>query len=69
MKFFKKCFCLLTAGCLAVPFAEAFLISAEAAETVSISPLSTYEINDGVFEGWGTSLCWWANRVGAYFRA
>ena len=20
--------------------------------------------NDGVFEGWGTSLCWWANRVG-----
>ena len=20
--------------------------------------------NNGVFEGWGTSLCWWANRVG-----
>ncbi len=20
--------------------------------------------NDGNFEGWGTSLCWWANRVG-----
>ena len=20
--------------------------------------------NDGCFEGWGTSLCWWANRVG-----
>ena len=20
--------------------------------------------NDGIFEGWGTSLCWWANRVG-----
>ncbi len=20
--------------------------------------------NKGVFEGWGTSLCWWANRVG-----
>ena len=20
--------------------------------------------NGGVFEGWGTSLCWWANRVG-----
>ena len=20
--------------------------------------------NDGVFEGWGTSLCWWANRIG-----
>ena len=21
-------------------------------------------INDGIFEGWGTSLCWWGNRVG-----
>lgn len=20
--------------------------------------------NDGVFQGWGTSFCWWANRVG-----
>ena len=20
--------------------------------------------NGGVFEGWGTSLCWWANRIG-----
>lgn len=20
--------------------------------------------NNGIFEGWGTSLCWWANRVG-----
>ena len=20
--------------------------------------------NDSIFEGWGTSLCWWANRVG-----
>ncbi len=64
MKFFKRCFCLLLAGCMAFPFAEAFSLSADAAETVSISPLSTYEINEGVFEGWGTSLCWWANRVG-----
>ena len=39
-------------------------IHADAAQTVSISPLSTYEINEGKFEGWGTSLCWWANRVG-----
>lgn len=21
--------------------------------------------NDGAFEGWGTSLCWWANRLGS----
>jgi O-glycosyl hydrolase len=29
--------------------------------------LSTDKIsptNNGVFEGWGTSLCWWANRLG-----
>ncbi len=27
-------------------------------------PADTARINDGVFEGWGTSLCWWANRIG-----
>lgn len=37
---------------------------AEAADTIVISPYNAYEINDGKFEGWGTSLCWWANRVG-----
>jgi len=35
-----------------------------AASTVVISPYDTYAINHGVFEGWGTSLCWWANRIG-----
>ena len=28
-------------------------------DTNKISPT-----NNGIFEGWGTSLCWWANRVG-----
>lgn len=37
---------------------------AQAAETIVISPYNAYKINDGKFEGWGTSLCWWANRVG-----
>lgn len=37
---------------------------ANAADNVVISPFNAYEINDGVFQGWGTSLCWWANRVG-----
>lgn len=36
----------------------------QAAETIVISPYNAYQINDGRFEGWGTSLCWWANRVG-----
>ncbi len=30
--------------------------------TVKVSNAST--TNNGVFEGWGTSLCWWANRLG-----
>lgn len=30
--------------------------------TVSLKNAST--TNNGCFEGWGTSLCWWANRVG-----
>lgn len=38
--------------------------SADAATNVSISPDIPYEINGGKFEGWGSSLCWWANRVG-----
>lgn len=36
----------------------------EADSVVSISPYNAYRINNGVFEGWGTSLCWWANRIG-----
>lgn len=43
----------------AVPYTEA-----DAAATVTVSPYDVYEINGGKFEGWGTSLCWWANRVG-----
>lgn len=31
--------------------------------TVSIDNAS--KTNNGIFEGWGTSLCWWANRVGS----
>ncbi len=32
--------------------------------TISVSPLNASVMNCGKFEGWGTSLCWWANRVG-----
>lgn len=38
--------------------------NARAAENIVVSPYNAYEINDGTFEGWGTSLCWWANRIG-----
>ena len=29
-----------------------------------IDPGNISQVNDGIFEGWGTSLCWWANRIG-----
>lgn len=31
---------------------------------ITISKANISKTNGGVFEGWGTSLCWWANRVG-----
>ena len=39
-------------------------LNVKADTSVKISPDNTYKVNDGEFEGWGTSLCWWANRVG-----
>ncbi len=33
-------------------------------KNIIISPENTSVTNNGIFEGWGTSLCWWANRVG-----
>lgn len=62
----KRCriLALLLAACLTGTYAGNFDCDVRAAETVVISPYNTYEINDGVFEGWGTSLCWWANRIG-----
>ena len=31
---------------------------------VKLDPEECSPFNNGVFEGWGTSLCWWANRIG-----
>ncbi len=32
--------------------------------TITVSPLNASHTNGGKFQGWGTSLCWWANRLG-----
>ena len=64
MKKWSKATAALLAACLALPASGMQSIRTDAAESVVISPYNTYEINDGVFEGWGTSLCWWANRIG-----
>ena len=52
--------CAIGLGTLNFPVMKAD----SASETITVSPYSIYEINDGKFEGWGTSLCWWANRIG-----
>lgn len=31
---------------------------------VRLDPSNASPFNNGEFEGWGTSLCWWANRIG-----
>lgn len=31
---------------------------------IIVSPENASKTNGGVFEGWGTSLCWWAHRIG-----
>ncbi len=31
---------------------------------ITVSLENASKTNNGFFEGWGTSLCWWANRVG-----
>ncbi|MBQ8927583.1 MAG: discoidin domain-containing protein [Oscillospiraceae bacterium] len=64
MKAFRKLVSLALAAVMTVPCVQGLRLPADAAQTVTVSPLSAYQINDGVFEGWGTSLCWWANRLG-----
>ncbi|MDE7302462.1 MAG: hypothetical protein K2N60_03975 [Oscillospiraceae bacterium] len=36
----------------------------ECSMNIVISPFNASETNGGKFQGWGTSLCWWANRLG-----
>ena len=33
-------------------------------DVIKLDPANGSPLNGGVFEGWGTSLCWWANRIG-----
>lgn len=75
MKATKKCAAAVAAVALtltSLPIAPA--ISVEAAgsvdQSVRLQPWNASTFNDtngdglGEFEGWGTSLCWWANRIG-----
>ncbi len=53
---------LLAGGMLA---AAPFLVKGSGEDLLlAPDPADRARINEGVFEGWGTSLCWWANRIG-----
>lgn len=39
-------------------------VSAASSTVVTLDPSNASPFNNGKFEGWGTSLCWWANRLG-----
>lgn len=63
---------LAACSALAISFSCAG-VSATAAEadvtTVKINPANASAINGGVFEGWGTSLAWYGNRIGSSEKA
>ncbi|MCD8181227.1 MAG: Ig-like domain-containing protein [Firmicutes bacterium] len=64
MKFKKIAAVVLSVTLL--PTVNIFGINASAASgtTVVLDPSEESPFNDGEFQGWGTSLCWWANRLG-----
>ena len=64
MKSIRKLAAVLLAVGIFVTGNGITVLPAAAATNVTLSPSDRYEINGGVFEGWGSSLCWWANRVG-----
>nr|WP_288978799.1 Ig-like domain-containing protein [uncultured Blautia sp.] len=74
MKGFKRGIAAVStvALCLtSIPMNGLYLVSAaELDRTVKLQPSLASTFHDtnedglGEFEGWGTSLCWWANRIG-----
>ncbi len=47
-----------------VPADNAPKSNEEKIDTITIDPMNIGRTNDGIFEGWGTSLCWYGNRIG-----
>ena len=46
-----------------ISYTNSLMVSA-VDDTITINPLNTTSINNGKFQGWGTSLCWYGNRIG-----
>ena len=55
-------FIACTSSSSAISRSVAALYGVDEAVIVDIKNVSP--INNGIFEGWGTSLCWWGNRLG-----
>ena len=55
---------LLLAASLTLSACAGGATASREALRVRVDPANISRVNDGVFQGWGTSLCWWANRVG-----
>ncbi|MBQ6678943.1 MAG: hypothetical protein IJM76_02880 [Lachnospiraceae bacterium] len=36
----------------------------QAPREITVDGSAGYTANGGIFQGWGTSMCWWANRIG-----
>lgn len=62
LKIFFLFFIIILSSCHTVKKIEKFDTKID--ESIIIDLKNTSPINNGVFEGWGTSLCWWGNRLG-----
>ena len=51
----------LAAGLLTAAAVSCGAFAAVSSRTIRIDP---EKADTRIFEGWGTSLCWWANRIG-----
>ena len=58
----RKIISMITAAALIIPAIP--VMAADDAVTVFLDPSNASPFNNGEFQGWGTSLCWWANRLG-----
>ncbi len=58
----KKYMTLMITGCLLTSCAGTAGRGTD--QAIAVDPRNASAVNGGIFEGWGTSLCWWANRIG-----
>lgn len=64
----KRIFSAIVAAVMTVSCASGLIMTvfaeSDMGTIVRLDPSEASPFNNGEFEGWGTSLCWWANRMG-----